>query len=107
LSLPFGLEFPLKLLDAGGQLLDLLVLGSVLRAQRINLPMQGIGPLPLLIGCMHERTQRRPAQVRTVADVRTSELMFGVEYKMHRRPFLGKRDALYRLSGDGAIGFGS
>jgi len=45
----------------------------------------------ILLCCIDEKPQRCPAQMWTVADVRATVLMLGVENKRHRRPILGKR----------------
>ena len=92
LFLTFGLEFPFKLFNAGGEFLDGMAIGRGLLPQAIDLTMQCVGPLDLLVGSMHERAQRRTAQVRAVVDVRATELVLGVEDEVHRRPVLGKRD---------------
>jgi len=91
LLLSFGLEFPLQLFDARGQFLNLLVLGRVLPTQGVNLPLQGVRPLRLLVGRIHQRAQRRAAQVWATLHVRTTEFVLGVENEVHRRPLLGKR----------------
>ena len=87
LFLPFGLEFPLELFDPGCLLFDLVIFGRVLGPQGIDLPVKRVHPIGLLVRGKHEHAQRRPAQVRAVADVRTTVFVFGVETEVHRRPF--------------------
>ena len=52
----------------------------------INRGMQGPPRLFLPIRQQHQRPQRRPAQMRTVADMRTFVFMLGVKTESHRHP---------------------
>ena len=92
LLLAFGLQFPLQLLDPRSLLFDLVILGRILSPQGIDLPQERVGPFGLLVRSKYEHAQRRTAQVRTVANMRTTVVVFGVETKVHRQPFLGQGD---------------
>src|SRR5208337_4235335 len=92
LFLAFSLEFPLQLFDSCGQFLDLAKLGRVLCTQAVDLSPEDIGLVLLGVGYMYDRAQRRTAKVWAVVNVRAPVLVFWVEWEMHRRPFLGKRN---------------
>ena len=92
LLLTLGRQFPLALFDARGEFLDLVVLGRVLLAQGVILPMKRIGPLGLSVRSIDQQTQRRAAQMRTSANMRAAKLVLRVKNKVHRRPILGKSD---------------
>ena len=86
LILPFQLQFQLDLVQ-------FLLQALVLREQSITASPFGINsrvhrPLTqlLLIRQQHQRPQRRPTQMRTVADVRTVVFMSGVKTELHRHP---------------------
>jgi hypothetical protein len=63
----------------------------------VDLSQQRVGPLRLFVGRINEGAQRRTAQVRALANVRTAELVCGIKYEMHRRPSMGKRDRCTKL----------
>jgi hypothetical protein len=55
----------------------LVILRGGFGTQAIDLSQQRVGPLRLVVGGMDQRAQRRPAQMRAVLHVRTTELMLG------------------------------
>jgi hypothetical protein len=90
--LPLDLQVSLELLHL---LLEALVLGDQGGhglSFRVQLSVKHLQVFVLLIGGQNEAAQTGASQVRTVTDMRTPMLVFGIEDELHRPPF--RRDAI-------------
>lgn len=85
--LPFGLQFPLKLLHL---LLEPFILGNQGgngSSFCVQLPVKHLDVFALIVGGQNEAAKRSTSQVRTVPDMRAPVLVLGVKDEFHRPPF--------------------
>ena len=104
LLLPLRLEFRFQLPDSLFKLNDPAPPGGTLLPRPIELTKQPVPPLVILVGERDHVTERRPANVAAVHQVRASMLVIRVKYERHRPPLreLLPMSPIYSRLGEGA-----